>query len=65
MGGGGGGGLFIFARFSSLYDAIHGWMMRQMDEWMEKASRKMTTASFYIYLFIYLFIYLYRKTGNH
>jgi len=28
-----GGGLFISARVSSLYDAIHGWMMRQMDGW--------------------------------
>jgi hypothetical protein len=25
------GALFISARFSSLYDAIHGWMMGQMD----------------------------------
>jgi hypothetical protein len=32
--------------FSSLYDAIHGWMMGWMDGW--KASRKTTTRSFTI-----------------
>jgi hypothetical protein len=32
-GGGGGGGYLFLSRFSSLYDAIHGWMMGQMDGW--------------------------------
>jgi hypothetical protein len=42
---GGGGNLFL-PGFSSLYDAIHGWMTGRMDGW--KASRKMTTTSFTI-----------------
>jgi hypothetical protein len=29
----GGEGLFISARVSSLYDAIHGWMTGRMDGW--------------------------------
>jgi hypothetical protein len=45
-----GGGYLFLPGFFSLYDAIHGWMTRQMDGWMdgsrEKASRKMTTTSF-------------------
>ncbi len=36
----GGGGYLFLSGFSSLYDAIHGWM--------EKASRKTTTTSFTI-----------------
>jgi hypothetical protein len=28
-------GYLFLPGFSSLYDAIHGWMMRQMDGWME------------------------------
>jgi len=39
--------------FSSLYDAIHGWMTGWTDGWMghmmKKTSRKMTTTSFTIY----------------
>jgi hypothetical protein len=35
-GGGGGGGVYLFLPgFFSLYDAIHGFMTRRMDEWME------------------------------
>jgi hypothetical protein len=34
-----GGGVFIYARVLSLYDAIHGWMTRQMDEWMESFTK--------------------------
>jgi hypothetical protein len=34
--------------FSSLYEAIHGWMMGRMDRWMEKVSQKTTTTSFTI-----------------
>jgi hypothetical protein len=45
---GGGANLFLLG-FSSLYDAIHGWMMRRMDGWMEKASWKTTTTSFTIF----------------
>jgi len=33
-------------RFSSLYDAIHGWMRGRIDRW--KASRKTTMTSFTI-----------------
>jgi hypothetical protein len=29
----GGGGYLFLPRFFSLYDAIHGWMTGQMDEW--------------------------------
>jgi hypothetical protein len=29
------GGYLFLLRFSSLYDAIHGWMTGQMDGWME------------------------------
>jgi hypothetical protein len=48
----GGGNLFL-PRYSSLYDAIHGWMTRRTNGWMdesrdEKASRKTTTMSFTI-----------------
>jgi hypothetical protein len=48
------GGYLFLSRFSSLYDAIHGWMMGRMDAWMdeshdEKASRKTTTTSFTIW----------------
>jgi hypothetical protein len=32
------GGYLFLLGFSSLYDAIHGWMMRRMDGWMGKAS---------------------------
>jgi hypothetical protein len=39
-----GGGYLFMSRFSSLYDAIHGWMT----EWMEKTSRKTTMTSFTI-----------------
>jgi hypothetical protein len=40
-------GVYLFLPgFSSLYDAIHGWMTGRMDGWMEKASR--TTTSFTI-----------------
>jgi hypothetical protein len=46
------GGYLFLPGFSSLYDAIHGWMTGQMDGWMdgshEKASRKTTTMSFTI-----------------
>jgi hypothetical protein len=36
----GGGGVNLFLPgFSSLYDAIHGWMTGRMDGWMKKASR--------------------------
>jgi hypothetical protein len=42
-----GGGVYVFLPgFSSLYDAIHGWMTGQMDGW--KASRKTTMTSFTI-----------------
>jgi hypothetical protein len=34
-----GGGYLFLPWFSSLYDAIHGWMMGRMDGWMAKASR--------------------------
>jgi hypothetical protein len=30
----GGGDLFLLG-FSSMYDAIHGWMMGRMDGWMD------------------------------
>jgi hypothetical protein len=40
-----GRGYLFLSGFSSLYDAIHGWMMRWMDGWMKKASRKTTTTS--------------------
>ncbi len=43
-----GGGYLFLPRFFSLYDAIHGWMTRRMDGWMEKTSRKTTTTSFII-----------------
>jgi hypothetical protein len=33
-------GYLILPGFSSLYDAIHGWMTGRMDGWMEKASEK-------------------------
>ncbi len=39
-------GYLFLPGFSSLYDAIHGWMTGEMDGW--KASRKMTTTSFTI-----------------
>jgi hypothetical protein len=41
-----GGGYLFLPGFSSLYDAIHGWMTGWMDGW--KASRKRTTTSFTI-----------------
>jgi len=48
----GGGGHLFLPGFSSLYDAIHGWMTRRMDEWtghmVKKASLKMTTTFFTI-----------------
>jgi hypothetical protein len=43
----GGGGYLFLPGFSSLYDAIHGWMTGRMDGW--KASRKTTTTSFTIW----------------
>jgi len=47
-----GGGYLFLPGFSSLYDAIHGWMMGQTDGWtshvMKKASQKTTTTSFTI-----------------
>jgi hypothetical protein len=36
------GGYLFLPGFSSLYDAIHEWMMGRMDGWMEKASQKTT-----------------------
>jgi hypothetical protein len=45
------GGVYLFLPgFSSLYDAIHGWMTRWMDGWMEKASQKTITTSFSLYV---------------
>jgi len=50
-GGGRGDNLFM-SGFSSLYDAIYGWMTGRMDGWtshvMKKALKKMTTKSFTI-----------------
>jgi hypothetical protein len=51
-----GGGYLFMLRFSSLYDAIHGWMMGRTDGWtdgwtghvMKKVSWKTTTMSFTI-----------------
>jgi hypothetical protein len=51
-----GGGYLFLPGYSSLYDAIHGWMTGQMDGWMdgwmdgscEKTSQKTTTTSFTI-----------------
>jgi hypothetical protein len=43
-----GGGYLFLSGFSSLYDAIHGWMTRRIDGWMKKASLKTTTISFTI-----------------
>jgi hypothetical protein len=47
----GGAVIFFYQGFFFMYDAIHGWMTRQMDGWMdfrscEKASQKTTTTSF-------------------
>jgi hypothetical protein len=33
-----GGGYLFISGFSSLYDAIHGWMMGRTDEWMDGKS---------------------------
>jgi hypothetical protein len=39
-----GGGVYLFMPgFSSLYDAIHGWMMGRMDGWMESFILSMTS----------------------
>ncbi len=47
---GGGGGCYLFLpRFSSLYDAIHGWMTGQTDGWMDESpDEKSFTTSFTI-----------------
>jgi hypothetical protein len=39
-------GYLFLSGFSSMYDAIHGWMTRWMDGWMKKASQKTTRTSF-------------------
>jgi len=54
-GGGGGGGYLFLPEFSSMYDAIHGWMTEWRDGWtghvMKKASQKTTTTSFIICIY--------------
>jgi len=36
---GGAGGYLFLLTCSSLYDAIHGWMTRRMDEWTRQMKR--------------------------
>ncbi len=57
-----GEGYLFLSGFSSLYDAIHGWMTGRMDGWMDgspqKASPNTTTTSFIICNNIYIYIYI-------
>jgi hypothetical protein len=32
-------GYLVLPGFSSLYDAIHGWMTKRMDEWMKSFTK--------------------------
>jgi hypothetical protein len=46
--GGEGGGYLFLSGFSSLYDAIHGWMMGQMDGWKKLHKKRSQRPSLYV-----------------